>query len=81
MSTVRVEFEVPLVRGKGRARFVRATGRAYTPTATTDAMARVQAAFTATGAPRAPRGTPVAVSIVTERALPRGPTEEGGARA
>lgn len=72
MSTVRVEFEVPLVRGKGRARFVRATGRAYTPTATTDAMARVQAAFAATGAPRAPRGTPVAVSIVTERALPRG---------
>lgn len=69
---MRVEFEVPLVRGKGRARFVRATGRAYTPTATTDAMAQVQAAFLATGAPRAPRGVPVAVSVETERPLPKG---------
>jgi Holliday junction resolvase RusA-like endonuclease len=67
---VTAEFEVPLVRGKGRARFVRATGRTYTPTATTDAMAQVQAAFLATGAPMAPRGVPVAVSVETERRLP-----------
>lgn len=74
-----VTFSVPFVRGKGRARFVRATGRAYTPTATSDAMAQVQAAFLGTGAPKAPGGAPVSVSIRTERRLPTGrPGRVGG---
>jgi Holliday junction resolvase RusA-like endonuclease len=63
-------FTVPFVRGKGRARFVRGSGMTYTPTETTNAMAEIQAAFLATKAPKAPRGTPVSVTIQVERHLP-----------
>lgn len=63
-------FTVPFVRGKGRVRFVRGSGMTYTPTETTNAMAEIQAAFLATKAPKAPRGTPVAVIIHVKRHLP-----------
>lgn len=66
-----VEFAVPFVVGKGRVRFVRQTGRTYTPTRTQDAMAAVQAAFAATGAQMAPAGLPVGVAIKTLRHLPK----------
>lgn len=62
---------VPFVRGKGRPRFVRATGRAYTPDATTEAMAAIRAAWTYTTDERAPKGTPVSVTIMTTRPLPK----------
>lgn len=62
---------VPFVRGKGRPRFVRATGRAYTPDKTAEAMAAIRAAWTDTTDERAPRGTPVSVTIMTTRPLPK----------
>jgi Holliday junction resolvase RusA-like endonuclease len=67
---IEADFTVPFVRGKGRARFVRGSGMTYTPTETTNAMAEIQAAFLATKAPKAPRGTPVSVTIQVERHLP-----------
>lgn len=68
----RVEFDVPLVRGKGRVRFVKRTGATYTPDATSAAMERVCTAYekAAKGA-KAPKGVPVCVSIDTWRPLPR----------
>lgn len=59
---------VPFVRGKGRVRFVRATGRTYTPDKTAEAMALIRAEWG--DRPAAPKGTPVAVTIVTTRPLP-----------
>ena len=69
----RVEFDVPLVRGKGRVRFVRQTGRTYTPDATAEAMEKVRAAYerAARDGAMAPSGVPVLVSIDTWRPLPR----------
>lgn len=69
----RVEFDVPLVRGKGRVRFVRATGRTYTPDETALAMERIRMAYdrAARNGARAPKGVPVLVSIDTWRPLPR----------
>lgn len=64
------DFTVPFVRGKGRVRFVRGSGMTYTPTETTNAMAEIQAAFLATKAPKAPRGTEVSVEIHVSRHLP-----------
>lgn len=67
-----VEFDVPLVRGKGRVRFVRQTGRTYTPDATAEAMERIRMAYAerASGA-MAPKGVPVLVEIDTWRPLPK----------
>ena len=39
-----VSFSVPFVRGKGRVRFVRGTGRTYTPDRTAEAMELVRMA-------------------------------------
>lgn len=64
------DFTVPFVKGKGRVRFVRGSGMTYTPTETTNAMAEIQAAFLATKAPKAPRGTEVFVDIFVYRHLP-----------
>ena len=64
-------IQVPFVRGKGRPRFVRATGRAYTPDKTAEAMAAIRAAWTDTTDERAPKGTPVSVTIMTTRPLPK----------
>lgn len=66
-----VAFTVPFVRGKGRPRFVRATGRAYTPDRTAEAMGAVRDAYVAAGGELVPAGTPVGVIITTSRALPR----------
>ena len=69
----RVEFDLPLVRGKGRVRFVRQTGRTYTPDETAAAMERIRMAYdgaTCNGA-KAPKGVPVLVSVDTWRPLPR----------
>ena len=69
---MRVEFDVPFVRGKGRARLVRATGRTYTPDATAMAMSMVRGAYMkASGGEGAPAGSPVSVSITTSRPMPR----------
>lgn len=67
---IKVNFMVPFVKGKGRVRFVRGSGMTYTPTETTNAMAEIQAAFLATKAPKAPRGTEVFVDIFASRHLP-----------
>lgn len=62
---------VPFVRGKGRPRFVRATGRAYTPDKTAEAMAAIRAAWLDATDEKAPSGTPVTVAIVAVRPLPK----------
>ena len=69
----RIEFDVSLVRGKGRVRFVRQTGRTYTPDETAAAMERIRMAFdrAARNGARAPKGSPVCVSIDTWRPLPK----------
>ena len=68
----RIEFEVPFVRGKGRVRFVRQTGRTYTPDATAQSMYDVRDAYLrAAGGASAPKGTPVRVWVQTWRPLPR----------
>lgn len=67
---IEANFTVPFVKGKGRVRFVRGSGMTYTPTETTNAMAEIQAAFLATKAPKAPRGTEVFVDIHVFRHLP-----------
>lgn len=66
-----IRFEVPFVRGKGRARFVRATGRAYTPDKTMEAMYAVRAAYVAAGGTKAPAGAEVSVHITAMRPLPK----------
>lgn len=67
-----VNFDVPLVRGKGRVRFVRQTGRTYTPDATAEAMEKVRAAYVArANGAMAPKGVPVHVEIDTWRPLPK----------
>lgn len=66
-----VAFTVPFVRGKGRPRFVRATGRAYTPDRTAEAMGAVRDAYVAAGGEPAPSGTPVGILIMTARPLPK----------
>ena len=67
-----IDFDVPLVRGKGRVRFVRQTGRTYTPDATAAAMEQVRMAYAvrANGA-MAPKGMPVHVEIDTFRVMPK----------
>ena len=64
-------FEVPFVRGKGRVRFVRQTGRTYTPDSTAEAMERVRQAYVAAGGEKAPAGTPVGVLIMASRPMPK----------
>ena len=67
-----VDFDVPLVRGKGRVRFMRQTGRTYTPDATAEAMERVRSAYmTRAQGTMAPKGVPVMVEIDTYRPLPK----------
>ncbi len=65
-------FVVPFVRGKGRVRFVKATGRTYTPDKTAEAMERIRQAFVAAGGELAPKSVPVRVSITTARGMPKG---------
>lgn len=60
---------VPFVRGKGRVRFVKQTGRTYTPDKTAEAMALIRAAWG--DRPKAPSGVPVRVIIETTRPLPK----------
>lgn len=64
-------FTVPFVRGKGRVRFVRQTGRTYTPDATAEAMERIRMAYEAAGGPMAPRGAEVHVVIMASRPMPK----------
>ena len=67
-----VNFDVSIVRGKGRVRFVRQTGRTYTPDATAAAMEQIRAAYVrAANGAMAPKGTPVFVEIDTFRPLPK----------
>lgn len=66
-----VQFSVPFVRGKARARFSR-SGHTYTPTDTENAMGAIQLAYrAAAGSKCAPEGRPVTVFITTIRALPK----------
>ena len=67
-----VWVSVPFVRGKGRVRFVRATGRKYTPDKTAEAMELIRMAYVkeAHGL-MAPKGVPVRVSIATARPMPK----------
>lgn len=51
------------VVGKGRPRFVKRTGHAYTPDTTVEAENAIAAAWLALGLPPAPKGGAVAVSI------------------
>lgn len=68
-----VIFTVPLVRGKGRVRFVRGTGRTYTPDRTAEAMERIRMAYgDAAHGMSAPKGVPVSVLVMTSRPLPKG---------
>ena len=62
-------FEVPFVRGKGRVRFARATGRTYTPDATAEAMQIIRQEWGDRAG--APAGVPVTVRIVTMRPMPK----------
>ena len=72
-AEVVVSFAVPFVRGKARPRFARATGHAYTPDATIEAMERLRVAYMAeSGGRSAPAGTPVSVTITTARGMPKG---------
>lgn len=64
-------FTVPFVRGKGRVRFVKASGRTYTPDKTAEAMELIRHAFVGVGGERAPEGVPVRVSITTARGMPK----------
>lgn len=67
-----VSFTVPFVRGKGRVRFVKQTGRTYTPDRTAEAMERVRMAYDKESRGRtAPKGVPVRVSITTARGMPK----------
>lgn len=73
MAVQVVSFTVPFVKGKGRVRFVKQTGRTYTPDKTAEAMERVRVAYLmAAGGRSAPKGTPVRVSITTARPMPKG---------
>ena len=67
-----VWITVPFVRGKGRVRFVRATGRKYTPDKTAEAMELIRMAYVkeAHGL-MAPKGVPVRVTIATARPMPK----------
>lgn len=67
-----VSFSVPFVRGKGRVRFVRATGRTYTPDKTAEAMELIRMAYVRKADGRmAEKGVPVRVSITTARGMPK----------
>ena len=66
-----IMFEVPFVKGKGRVRFVKQTGRTYTPDATAEAMERIRQAYIAACGAKAPKGAEVAVHITTLRPLPK----------
>ena len=67
-----VTFSVPFVKGKGRVRFVRQTGRTYTPDSTAQAMYEIRDAWLrASSGQTAPKGTPVRVSISTARPIPK----------
>lgn len=66
---IRETITVPFVRGKGRVRFVKQTGRTYTPDKTAEAMALIRAAWG--DRPKAPSGVPVRVTIRTMRPLPK----------
>lgn len=68
---VSIRFEVPFVRGKGRPRFVKATGRTYTPDKTAEAMNAIRAAYIAAGGSMAPDDAEVSVHITTVRPLPK----------
>lgn len=61
---------VPFVRGKARPRFVRRAGRVYTDAATANAMKEIRDAWRDKVGETAPKGAPVAVTVVTLRALP-----------
>ena len=72
MAEHSVTFSVPFVRGKGRVRFVRATGRTYTPDATAEAMELIRMAYAKESQGQmAAKGVPVRVSIATTRAMPK----------
>lgn len=62
-------FQVPFVRGKGRVRFARATGRTYTPDATAEAMQIIRQEWGER--PCAPSGAPVSVRVLTMRPMPK----------
>lgn len=66
-----VMFDVPFVMGKGRVRFVKQTGRTYTPDRTAEAMERIRQAFVAAGGTQAPEDAEVTVHITTLRPLPK----------
>lgn len=66
-----IEIRVPgKPTGKGRPRFVRATGRTYTDAQTVSAEQRVQAAWNAAGQPRLPDG-PLAFELTIVIARPQ----------
>ena len=72
MAERSVTFAVPFVKGKGRARFVRQTGRTFTPDATALAMEDVRMAYaSAANGAMAPKGVPVSVYVVTSRPMPK----------
>lgn len=66
-----ITFEVPFVKGKGRVRFVKQTGRTYTPDATAQAMYDIRSAYLAAGGTLAPKNAKIAVHITTLRPLPK----------
>ncbi len=67
-----VSIAVPFVRGKGRVRFVRATGRTYTPDKTAEAMELIRMAYAKESQGlMAEKGVPVRVSITTARGMPK----------
>lgn len=66
-----VTFEVPFVRGKQRPRFVRKTGRAYTPDKTLEGMEAIRRAYIEAGGEMAPDNAPVYIHITTARPVPK----------
>lgn len=66
-----VMFDVPFVMGKGRVRFVKQTGRTYTPDRTAQAMYDIRSAYLAAGGKLAPKDAEVTVHITTVRPLPK----------
>lgn len=62
---------VPFVRGKGRPRFNRKSGRAYTPGQTVEAEAEIARIWMDEAGLTAPRGVPVMVDVTVRRDMPK----------
>lgn len=66
-----ISIEVPFVRGKDRPRFIRKTGRVYTPLKTVQAMKAIKDAYLEAGGEKAPSNVAVYMHITAVRPIPK----------